>query len=126
MQQIYRRADMPKLLCNFIKIKLRHGCSPVNLLHIFRTPFPKNTSGWLLLIVVLKIVSHLLMLKVRSSLPDVFCKKGALRNFAKFTGKHLCQSLFFNKVAGPRAPRPATLLKKILWHRYFPVILRNF
>ena len=23
-----------------------------------------------------------------------------LRNFAKFTGKHLCQSLFFNKVAG--------------------------
>ena len=28
---------------------LRHACSPVNLLHIFRTPFPKNTSGWLLL-----------------------------------------------------------------------------
>ena len=27
-------------------------------------------------------------------------KKGILRNFAKFTGKHLCQSLFFNKVAG--------------------------
>ena len=30
----------------------------------------------------------------------MFCKKGVLRNFAKFTGKHLCQSLFFNKVAG--------------------------
>ena len=27
-------------------------------------------------------------------------KKGVLRNFAKFTGKHLCQRLFFNKVAG--------------------------
>ena len=27
-------------------------------------------------------------------------KKGAPRNFAKFTGKHLCQSLFFNMVAG--------------------------
>ena len=27
-------------------------------------------------------------------------KKGVLRNFAKFSGKHLCQSLFFNKVAG--------------------------
>ena len=27
-------------------------------------------------------------------------KKGALRIFEKFTGKHLCQSLFFNKVAG--------------------------
>ena len=30
----------------------------------------------------------------------MFCKKGVRRNFAKFTGKHLCQSLFFNKVAG--------------------------
>ena len=38
-----------KLLCNFIEIALRHGCSPVNLLHIFRTPFSKNTFGWLLL-----------------------------------------------------------------------------
>ena len=28
-----------ELLCNFIKIPLRHGCSPVNLLHISRTPF---------------------------------------------------------------------------------------
>ena len=34
---------------NFIEIALRHGCSPVNLLHIFRTPFPKNTFEWLLL-----------------------------------------------------------------------------
>ena len=38
-----------KLLCNFIEITLRHGCSRVNLLHIFRTPFIKNTSEWLLL-----------------------------------------------------------------------------
>ena len=36
---------------------------------------------------------------VRSSHLDVFCKKGALRSFSKFTGKHLRQSLFFNKVA---------------------------
>ena len=28
------------------------------------------------------------------------CIKGVLRNFAKFTRKHLCQSLFFNKVVG--------------------------
>ena len=40
------------------------------------------------------------LLKSRSSCPEVFCKKGVLRNFAKFTGKQLCQSLFFNKVAG--------------------------
>ena len=32
----------------------------------------------------------------RSSCPEVFCKKGVLKTFAKFTGKHLCQSLLFN------------------------------
>ena len=42
-----------KLLSNFIEITLRHGCSPVNLLHIFRTPFLKNTSDWLLLMLEL-------------------------------------------------------------------------
>ena len=46
--------------------------------------------------------------------------KCILKNFTKFTGKHLCYSLFFNKVAGLR---PETLLKKRLWHRCFPVIL---
>ena len=29
------------------EITLRHECSPVNLLHIFTTPFTKNISGWL-------------------------------------------------------------------------------
>ena len=29
----------------------------------------------------------------------MFYKKGFLRNFSKFTGKQLCQRLFFNKVA---------------------------
>ena len=29
---------------------------------------------------------------LKSSRPEVFCEKGVLRNFAKFTGKHLCQS----------------------------------
>ena len=38
-----------KLLCNFIEITLRHGCSPVNLLHNFRTPFTKSTSERLIL-----------------------------------------------------------------------------
>ena len=37
--------------------------------------------------------------------------KGGLNNFAKLTGKHLCQSLICNKVAGLR---PATLFKKRL------------
>ena len=50
MQQIYRRTPMPKCdFSNFIEIALRHGCSPVNLLYIFRPPCFKNISGWLLL-----------------------------------------------------------------------------
>ena len=36
---------------------------------------------------------------IRSSCPEVLCKKGVLRNFTKLTGKHLCQRTFFNKVA---------------------------
>ena len=55
----------------------------------------------------------------RSSRPEVFCKKDVFRNFTKFTGKHLCQGAFFNKVAA------ATLLKKI-WHRCFPVNFVKF
>ena len=42
---------MPK--CDFNKVAFlitrRYGCSPVTWLHIFRTPFPKNPSGGLLL-----------------------------------------------------------------------------
>ena len=53
----------------------------------------------------------------RSSRPEVFSKKGVRRNFAKFTGKHLRQS--------PET-RPATLLKKRLWRRCFPVNFAKF
>ena len=60
---------------------------------------------------------------VRSNHQKCSMKKGVLRNFTKFTGKHLCQSLFFNNVAGLR---PATLLKKRLWHRCFPVNFAKF
>ena len=50
----------------------------------------------------------------RSSHRRCSVKKDVLRNFAKFTGKHLCQRLFFNSLAGLR---PATLLKKSLLHK---------
>ena len=55
---------------------------------------------------------------VRSSHWRCSVKSGVIKNLAKFTGKHLYQSLFFNKVGGLS---PATLLKKRLWHRHFPV-----
>ena len=47
-EHLCRSAISVKLQSNFIEITLQHGSSPVNLLHIFRTPFLKNTSGRLL------------------------------------------------------------------------------
>ena len=41
--------------------------------------------------------------------PEVLCKKGVLRNFAKFTEEHRRQRLFFDKIRGLS---PATLLKR--------------
>ena len=49
----------------------------------------------------------------RSSHPEVFLKS-VVENFSRFLGKHLCQGLFLNKVAGHR--RPSILLKKTLSH----------
>ena len=48
----------------------------------------------------------------------MFFKIGVLKNFAKFTGKHLSQILNFNKVAGLRP--------KKLWYRRFPVNFVTF
>ena len=44
------------------KIAFRNGCSPVNLQHIFKTPFPRNTYEWLLLsfrMAVLKTIAKI-------------------------------------------------------------------
>ena len=63
----------------------------------------------------------------RSSRLEMFCKKGVPKNLAKFTGKHQCQSLFFNKVTGLR---PATLKKETLVHvfscEFFEVLKNTF
>ena len=49
-------------------------------------------------------------------------RKGILRNFAKFTGKHLYQSLF-QEGCGPEA---CNFIKKRVWHRSFPVNCAKF
>ena len=55
-------------------------------------------------------------------------KKGGLRNFTKFTGKHLCQSLvgIVLDMKLSFIDQPATLFKKRLWHRYFLVNFQKF
>ena len=70
-----------------------------------------------------KSAEKTLSLKNKSSRPEVLRNEGVLRNFAKFTGKLLCQTLFFNKVAGLM---PATLIRKRLWRKRFPVNFAKF
>ena len=66
---------------------------------------------------------HCKLVGFRSSHQRWSVKKGALKNFSKFAEKHLYWSPFFNKVAGLT---PATLLKKTLWHKCFPVKFGKF
>ena len=61
----------------------------------------------------------------RSSRAEGFCKKGVLRNFTKFTGKYLYQSLFVNKVPGLR-PKACNFIKKDSGTGIFLWILRKF
>ena len=122
--EVFLEKGVLKICSKFIETALQHGCSPVHLLHIFRTPFTKNTSGWLLQQITIYLIqedlndfveriqmkfykvlffgwndiSHLRFLS-KFSRPEVFCKKEVLKNFAKFTRKHLCQSLLVDKVA---------------------------
>ena len=64
-----------------------------------------------------ELLGYIVMWKYRNSHQRCSMKKDILRNFAKFTWKHLCQSLFFNKVAG---------LGLRLWHRCFPMKFSKF
>ena len=73
---------------------------------------PDNPSCINLILTNKPLSSH----NPKSSHQRCAVKNGVLRNFAKFTGKQLCQSPFFNKVA----------LIKRLWHRCFPVDFTKF
>ena len=80
---------------------------------------------------------HISCNRYRSSHRRCSVRKGVLRNFAKFTRKNLCQSLFFNRNSQQSTcarvsflinfrPQPATLFKNRLWHCCFPVNFAKF
>ena len=77
--------------------------------------FAATQKGWLKIIfwiLIKKSICHHLLVgisMIRSSHGRCSVLRGVLKIFAKFTGKHLCQSLFLNKFAGLR---PATLSKR--------------
>ena len=83
-----------KLLCNFIEIRLRNGCSPVNFLHIFRTSFLKNRSGQLLLIID---QCRFFLCRQQGLIFWWICLKTALHSFFGKSGFYLIFILSQNK-----------------------------
>ena len=75
------RKSFRNSICNFFKSVFQSRYLPGNFMNSLKHLFQK--WSW-------EAASF-----SRSSRPEVFWKKSVLR---KFTGKHLCQSLFFNKV----------------------------
>ena len=86
---------------------------PANFVKFLRVPLLQNNSG--------RLLQHRRKVNKkskdnkysRSSHQRCSIKKGVLRNFAKFTGKHLCRSLFLIKL-------------QALWHRCFSVNFAKF
>ena len=73
---------MPR--CNLnIEITLRHGCSPVNLLHIYRTPLPKNTraSEWRYTRSVIRTYVQLMIVDMTNMAAKVAQRKKHRYNF---------------------------------------------
>ena len=90
--QIVTKIQTKEEILNFLKARFRVNFKFRSLCNLKNTFF--NTF---FLCLFHELLSYLFGRSIRQ---EVFCKKGVLRNFTKFTGKHLCQSLFFIKVAG--------------------------
>ena len=78
----FLKPKLNNLLCDAIETRLWHVCSPVNMLHIFRTPFNKNTYRGLLLSLTYAI-SEFLTWHQRDLNPQPV-RKRTLNHLAKF------------------------------------------
>ena len=122
--------SVKKLICNEVarcqpaslRKKLFHASSFMYFTLIFSECFTITSSKEALKVCTHNFIQRNVVLlviylfhhdssKSLSSRQEVFCEKGVLRNFTKFAGKHLCQSLFFNKVAGLR-PQVCNFIKR--------------
>ena len=85
--------------CKFIKKEILTQLFSCEFCEIFKnTFFLQNTSsGCFFRKVLCYTIPLIISGKHRNSCPDVFCKKGVLKDFAKFTGKNLCWCFFFEK-----------------------------
>ena len=82
------------------KQKQKHNTSRLLTRHKYQEDSPVGTLLVFISFDTIKSIYISIIITHRSNRREVFCKKSVLRNFAKFTRKHLYKSLFFNKVAG--------------------------
>ena len=63
----------------------------------FSVPYSLKLAEYLFSKIPLPLLPNSILFfnTIRSSRPELFCKKGVLKNIAKFTVEHRCQSLFF-------------------------------
>ena len=107
--ELFLEKGVLKIYC---KCTGEHPCrSVISIKLLFNSCFKLRYS--------LKIL-NVLVSSYRSSRPEVFYKLGSLKSFVKFTRKHLCWNLFFNKVAGLKPE------KKTIQQRCFPVSFAKF
>ena len=108
----FSRKNLAKLgfVCEYLKV----GDLELRKCPILRTFIPI----WIARFIIFEKLSHGRTRNRRCSV-----KKGFLEISLNSQKKRLCQRLFFNEVA---RLRPATLLKKRLWHRCFPVDFTKF
>ena len=66
------------------------------------------------------MLSHDAGYMIQNSHRRCFAKKSILKNFTKFAGRHLCQSLFFNKVAGQET------LAQVFPHEFCEIFKNTF
>ena len=99
------------LQSNFIEITLRHGCSRVNLLHIFRAPFLKNTYGRLLLKISINLQMVSEVAVYRCSINPVFSK------IPKNLHKNTCLGVSFSikLQASPPQNTSRRLFQMVYW-----------
>ena len=104
--RFYQISTLPGVFLNFLKFDVHKSCrlleKDVKLKRYSKLvktqkmcPFisPQYQRSFASISSVVQVWAAKVIYSYRGNRPKVFCKKGVLENFAKFTGKHLCRSL---------------------------------
>ena len=109
-----------KFQSNFIENRLQYGCSPVNLLHIFRTVFPRNTSGWLLLYIskcFFILAVYIISFSLQFVLAGVFVFEGEIWHFPIRRWRSLAEAPDYYSQSKIFDPCPWSMFQTFCWQK---------